>query len=119
MIARGIGDAGAQTMSIAPAWSPRRGGAFSRATAGFLSAHAAPLTSSFTALTVAAARSGRACTTVAWHGDPVVALSSSWATSAISSGFLASDVVLEEGRLRLRRAVVLAPGSLLASVLFQ
>jgi hypothetical protein len=55
----------------------------------------------------------------AWHDEPVVALSSSWATSASSSGFVASDVVLAEGRWRLRRAAaaLLAPVSLFAIVL--
>jgi hypothetical protein len=55
----------------------------------------------------------------AWHDESVVALSSSWATSASSSGFVASDVVLAEGRWRLRRAAaaLLAPVSLFAIVL--
>jgi hypothetical protein len=58
----------------------------------------------------------------AWLDEPVVALSSSWATSASSSGFVASDVVLlAEGRWRLHRAAaaLLAPVSLLAIVLCQ
>jgi hypothetical protein len=55
----------------------------------------------------------------AWHDEPVVALSSSWATSASSSGFVASDVVLAEGRWRLRRATAarLAPVNFFAIVL--